>query len=104
MDEVEGIETFTNVAARIGTVDAFQGSEFDVVILASTRSSYVSSSFFNDSRRVNVALTRARCHFIFLGNLFAVHSAKLVWAQVLEHFQMIVSSVSELKSQVARCR
>ena len=44
---------------KIDTVDSFQGSEADIIILSFVRSSS-SIGFLRDFRRLNVALTRAR--------------------------------------------
>jgi hypothetical protein len=53
---------------RIGTVDAFQGSEADVVIISAVRAgtSAADVGFVADERRLNVALTRARHVLIFV--------------------------------------
>ncbi len=57
-----------NISIQVSTVDGFQGSEKDIVILSCVRSKYDSNTtknnksvgFLNDFRRVCVALTRAR--------------------------------------------
>ena len=53
---------------RIGTVDAFQGSEADVVIISAVRAgtSAADVGFVADERRLNVALTRARHVLLFV--------------------------------------
>ena len=52
---------------RIGTVDAFQGSEADVVIISAVRAGTSADvGFVADERRLNVALTRARHVLIFV--------------------------------------
>jgi len=51
---------------RIGTVDAFQGSEADVVIISAVRAGTSDVGFVADERRLNVALTRARHVLIFV--------------------------------------
>ena len=43
---------------RVETVDSFQGKESDIVLLSLVRTN--SEGFWNDERRLNVALTRAR--------------------------------------------
>ena len=58
---------------RIGTVDAFQGSEADVVIISAVRAGTSADvGFVADERRLNVALTRAR-HVLF----FVCHAETL---------------------------
>ena len=58
---------------RIGTVDAFQGSEADVVIISAVRAGAGADvGFVADERRLNVALTRAR-HVLF----FVCHAETL---------------------------
>lgn len=52
----------------VDTIDAFQGSEADIVIFCSTRG-IVPTSFYTDSRRINVALSRAKKELIIIGRL-----------------------------------
>ena len=52
---------------QIGTVDAFQGSEADVVIISAVRAGTSADvGFVADERRLNVALTRARHVLLFV--------------------------------------
>lgn len=54
---------------RIDTVDAFQGKEADLVILSMVRSGKRGKlGFLKDSRRINVALTRAKLALIVVCN------------------------------------
>lgn len=52
----------------IDTIDSFQGSEADVVIFCTTRADKP-TVFFRDSRRLNVALSRAKRELIILGKM-----------------------------------
>jgi predicted DNA helicase len=59
-------EEIKDDAIEVGTVDAFQGREKDIVIFSVT--STQSPSFVEDPNRLNVAFTRARKKLIVLGN------------------------------------
>lgn len=68
-------------SVQSATVDSFQGSEKDIIILSTVRSQ--ASSFLEDPRRINVALTRAKRHLILLGCMSMANSSKL-WRKILE--------------------
>jgi ATP-dependent RNA/DNA helicase IGHMBP2 len=54
---------------EVGTVDSFQGQEREAVIVDLVRSnSEHVIGFLEDTRRMNVALTRARRHLVVIGN------------------------------------
>ncbi|MCQ2330174.1 MAG: AAA domain-containing protein [Paludibacteraceae bacterium] len=59
--KLENIEGLTSA-----TVDKFQGAEKDVIILSTVRSKEL--GFIDDSRRLNVALSRAKNLLIVVGN------------------------------------
>ncbi len=59
-EKIKGIE--------INTVDSFQGREKDVIIFSVTGTNKNSISFASHPNRLNVALTRARCRLIVIGN------------------------------------
>ncbi|MFP6109789.1 AAA domain-containing protein [Helicobacter pylori] len=64
--EVEkcGFKNFDEL--KIDTVDAFQGEEADIIIY-STVKTYGNLSFLLDSKRLNVAISRAKENLIFVG-------------------------------------
>ena len=52
----------------VDTIDSFQGSEADVVLFCTTRA-IKPTLFFKDTRRLNVALSRAKRELIMIGRL-----------------------------------
>ncbi|KAI9073810.1 hypothetical protein K1719_044212 [Acacia pycnantha] len=51
------------VGTEVATIDSFQGREADAVIISMVRSNALGAvGFLGDSRRINVAITRARKH------------------------------------------
>ncbi|TNJ27086.1 Regulator of nonsense transcripts 1-like protein [Giardia muris] len=75
---------YSNV--EVDSVDAFQGREKDIVILSTVRSANDGSiGFLSDTRRLNVAITRARYSMIVVGN--ALHlSQDSTWRDFILHF------------------
>ncbi len=58
-----------NVTLDIDTVDSFQGSECDVIIISLVRSNDDQEiGFLKDIRRMNVAMTRARRKLVIIGD------------------------------------
>ena len=53
----------------VGTVDAFQGQERDIVAISLTRSNHLGEiGFLSDIRRMNVGMTRARRKLLLVGD------------------------------------
>lgn len=65
--------------AFVGTVDSFQGSEADVVVLSMVRNNARTGGgalgFLRDRRRMNVALSRAKSQLIIVGSLAFLREA-----------------------------
>ncbi|MEZ5173051.1 MAG: AAA domain-containing protein [Bacteroidia bacterium] len=58
-----------NKLPEIKTIDSFQGHEKDVIIISLVRSNNSSEiGFLKDYRRMNVAMTRAKCKLIIVGD------------------------------------
>lgn len=62
-----GRECFENLSVEVDTVDAFQGREADTVFFSFVRNNG-SAKFYGDSRRINVALSRARERVYLVGD------------------------------------
>ena len=56
----------------VNTVDGFQGSERDVIIISCVRSGGGSIGFLQDKQRLNVALTRAKHCLVLIGDIAAL--------------------------------
>jgi superfamily I DNA and/or RNA helicase len=55
---------------KVVSVDGYQGSEADIIILSFVRSNHRRSvGFLKDFQRLNVALTRAKHHLVMLGDV-----------------------------------
>jgi regulator of nonsense transcripts 1 len=73
------------LAIEVASIDAFQGREKDYIILSCVRSNEMQGiGFLCNSRRLNVALTRAKLGLIILGNP-KVLSQHLLWNSLLMH-------------------
>lgn len=75
-------QRFRTLGLKVQTssVDAFQGGEKMIIILSTVRSKSV--GFIDDSRRVNVAVTRAKRHLVIAGNASLLESNKL-WREIV---------------------
>jgi DNA replication ATP-dependent helicase Dna2 len=70
----------------VDTVDRFQGSAKEVIVVSFVATGELSSPIFEDHRRVNVALTRAKRSLVLLGDRDALGSVPfyermLEWAE-----------------------
>lgn len=76
---LDGFSAIRSNSAFVGTVDSFQGSEADVVILSLVRNSGRTGAgalgFLRDRRRMNVALSRAKSQLIIVGSLSFLREA-----------------------------
>ena len=67
---------------EIGTVEYFQGREKKIIIMSCVRTGD-SMGFLSDHRRLNVALSRAQCGMIVIGN-FRLMQKDRKWREVIE--------------------
>ena len=74
---------------EIDTVDGFQGREKEAVLISCVRSNREAEiGFLADTRRMNVALTRARRKLIVVGNS-ATLGGHAFYAALLAHFESL---------------
>lgn len=70
---------------EVSTVDGFQGQEREVIIFSCVRTGESRGiGFLNDTRRLNVALTRAQCSLFVLGKASAL-GRNPIWGAMIEH-------------------
>ncbi|CAF1447989.1 unnamed protein product, partial [Didymodactylos carnosus] len=69
---------------EIGTVDAFQGKEKDIVIISCVRSGG-SIGFLEDSRRLNVMLTRSKYAMYLFGNFTKLSEQNREWNALIQN-------------------
>jgi len=73
----------------VNTVDGFQGQERDIIAISLVRSNDEGTiGFLSDTRRMNVALTRAKTKLIVVGDSATVASHKF-YANMLQYFENI---------------
>ena len=67
-------EISRQTAVTVDTVDRFQGSSKEVIIVSFVATDEIDGPIFEDHRRVNVALTRAKKHLTLVGDTGALAS------------------------------
>ena len=76
-----------NLAIEIDTVDGFQGREKEAVVISLVRSNTTGEvGFLADTRRTNVALTRARRKLIVIGDSSTLANHEF-YRRLLDHFE-----------------
>lgn len=84
---------------KIGSVDSFQGSQKEYIIISTVRSG-LEVGFLSDERRLNVAVTRARIAVIVVGNSRAISNDKH-WKNLVtyckEELNSYYTSIEEMR-------
>ncbi|RZL61735.1 MAG: DUF2075 domain-containing protein [Pedobacter sp.] len=73
----------------VNTIDSFQGQERDIVYISLTRSNAQNSiGFLSDTRRMNVAMTRARKKLVIIGDSATLSKSKF-YADFIEYAEKL---------------
>jgi energy-coupling factor transporter ATP-binding protein EcfA2 len=89
----------------VNTVDSYQGSEKEVIILSTVRSNIKGNlGFLNDERRLNVALTRAKYSLLICGHGQTLVNGGALWKEYLRDVDvlepdMLIQSTIEIQNQ-----
>merc|ERR1719471_2297326 len=84
-------------AVLVRTVDAFQGSECDVIVISCVRTESI--GFVKESERLNVALTRARNALYVVGNFYALEGNPM-WKSLVSDAKArrVIHSIREARN------
>ncbi|MDC0230962.1 AAA domain-containing protein [Aureispira] len=82
---VKDFDHFPNANIEVNTIDAFQGQERDVIYISMVRSNDNNEiGFLKDTRRMNVAMTRAKKKLVIIGDSATLASNKF-YADFLDY-------------------
>ncbi|WP_142830085.1 serine/threonine-protein kinase [Planococcus soli] len=85
------IQKWTNLTLKIDNIDAFQGSECDIVFFSMVRSNDEGNlGFLRDYRRINVALSRGKSRLYIVGNKEFIYKGN----QIDPNFSKIVAFIN----------
>jgi hypothetical protein len=87
---------------KVGTIDAYQGKENDLVIFLTTRSSPRASEFIKDTHRMNVMLTRHKAGVIGIGTS-AMTSCSPDWTALIRDYRQGGGLLPELQDHLEAC-
>jgi ATP-dependent RNA/DNA helicase IGHMBP2 len=87
--QVQRLRELLPDSIRIGTVDGFQGREMEAIIISLVRSNQAGQvGFLAETRRMNVALTRARRKLIVIGDSATIGNDPF-YGRLLDYFDAI---------------
>ncbi|XP_042503955.1 uncharacterized protein LOC122081053 isoform X2 [Macadamia integrifolia] len=77
-------EKHSNFEVKVNSIDGFQGSEEDIIVISTVRSNNGGSiEFLSNPQRANVALTRARHCLWILGNVKTLINSGSIWSELV---------------------
>jgi ATP-dependent RNA/DNA helicase IGHMBP2 len=78
------------LSIEVNSVDGYQGRERDVIIVSTVRSNRQGRiGFLEDWRRMNVAMTRAKCGLFVVGDLATLAEGDTYWAAFVQYANRI---------------
>lgn len=88
---------------EVGTVDSFQGREKKIIIMSTVRSGTKHVGFLRNVKRLNVALTRAQCLLIIVGNATTLQKCQ-IWNKFIGYCfenHAVVGDILSLNTEAA---
>ena len=83
--QVEKLRDVAPAAVEVLSVDACQGQEKEIIIFSTVRANSGGSvGFLRDTRRINVALTRARRGLVVIGSRSTLQQEHTTWRKWLK--------------------
>jgi regulator of nonsense transcripts 1 len=80
---------------KIASVDSFQGSERDYIVMSCVRSGG-SIGFVSDERRLNVSITRARYGLVIVGDSATLSDCSDAWGDLIKYFASVNAVVTQI--------
>ena len=96
-------EELKNRGVQVYTVDSFQGKEADCVIVSTVRNNNEGKvGFWNDKRRLNVALTRAKHQLVLVGSCETWKKSTGIMRRLHNHLEHLIdtSPVNDAEQQM----
>eukprot|EP01041_Mallomonas_annulata_P001018 gene1018-1996_t len=100
VERLSPLSTIKECSIIVKTVDGFQGQECDIIIFTAVKSNTAKKiGFLSDTRRLNVALTRAKYALIVLCNVQTLESNR-TWKDMIESAKTREQYINESNSTI----